>query len=106
MFLRNPYSFRILLFIKRPYVSLCSNMLTLERIFEHMRQNLKKHAHFKISCQDEVFRRLFFFFFSSQDEISSRQKRVNSKRHFTIDRDDLVPGRVSSREEISDVNIL
>ena len=33
-------------------------------------------------------------FFSSQDEISSRQKRVNSKRHFTIDRDDFIPGLV------------
>ena len=34
----------------------------------------KKHAHFKISSQDEVFTRLFFyfyFFFSSRDEISS-----------------------------------
>ena len=34
---------------------------------------------------------------SSRDEISSREKGVNSKRHFTIDRDDLIPGRVSSR---------
>ena len=30
---------------------------------------------------------------SSRDEISSRQKRVNCKRHFTIDRDDFIPGR-------------
>ena len=52
---------------------------------------IKKHAHFKISCRDEVFTRLFFCF-SSRDEISSRQKRVNSKRHFTIDRDDFMPG--------------
>ena len=29
---------------------------------------------------------------SSWDKISSRQKRVNSKKHFTIDRDDFVPG--------------
>ena len=43
---------------------------------------------------------------SSRDEISSRQKRVNSKRHFTIDRDDFVSGRVSSRDEISRVNTL
>ena len=43
---------------------------------------------------------------SSRDEISSRQKRVNSKRHFTIDRDDFVQGRVSSRDEISSVNTL
>ena len=56
-----------------------------------MRQKLKKHAHFKISSLDEVFTRLFFFF-SSGDEISSRQKRVNSKSHFTIDRDDFIRG--------------
>ena len=66
---------------------------------------LKKHAHFKISSQDEVFTRLFLIF-SSRDEISSRQKRVNSKRHFTIDRDDFIPGPVSSQDEISRVNTL
>ena len=63
----------------------------------------------------QVFTRLSFFFssrdeiypcLSSQDEISSRQKRVNSKIHFTIDRDDFIPGRVSSRDEISRVNTL
>ena len=43
---------------------------------------------------------------SSRDEISSRQKRVNSKRHFTIDRDHIVPGRVLSRDEILRVNTL
>ena len=41
---------------------------------------------------------------SSRDEISFRHKRVNSKRHFTIDRDDFIPGPVSSRYEISRVN--
>ena len=40
------------------------------------------------------------------DEISSRQKRVNSKRHFTTDRNDFIPGRVSSPDEISRVNTL
>ena len=45
-----------------------------------------------------------FFKSSSRDEISSRQKRVNSKRHFTIDRDDFIPGIVSSLDEISRVN--
>ena len=60
-----------------------------------------------MSSRDEVFTRLFFLFFipggifipailtgmsSSQDEVSSLQKRVNSKRHFTIDGDDFVPG--------------
>ena len=43
---------------------------------------------------------------SSRDETSSRQKRVNSKRHFTIDRNNFVPGRVSSPDEISCVNTL
>ena len=86
-------------------LSLCSNMLNLENILEYIHQKLKKHAHFKVSSQDEVFTRLFFFF-SSWDEISSRQKRVNSKRHFTIDRDDFIPGRVSSWDEISGVNTL
>ena len=43
---------------------------------------------------------------SSRDQISSRQKRVNSKRHFTIDRDDFIPGWVSTRDEISRVNTL
>ena len=42
----------------------------------------------------------------SWDEISSRQKRVNSKRHFTIDRNDFILGRVSSWDEISRVNTL
>ena len=40
---------------------------------------------------------------SSQDEISSRQKRVNSKRYFNIDRKDFIAGRVSSWDEISRV---
>ena len=48
----------------------------------------------------------FYLCLSSQDEISSRQKRVNSKRHFTIDRDDFIPGRISSPDEISRVNTL
>ena len=43
---------------------------------------------------------------SQRDEISSRQKRVNSKRHYTIDRDDFTPGRVSSRDEILLANTL
>ena len=35
-------------------------MLTLENIFEHIREKCKKDTHFK---WDEVFTRLFFFFF-------------------------------------------
>ena len=47
-----------------------------------------------------------FFFYSSRDESSSRQKRVNSKRHLNVDRDDFIPGRVSSGDEISRVNTI
>ena len=43
---------------------------------------------------------------SSRDDISSRQERVNSKRHFTIDWDDFISRRVSSWDEISRVNTL
>ena len=97
-------------------LSLCSNTLTLESIFEYIRQKLIKNMlilkfHPGMKCLH-----VFFSFFhpgmkfhpclSSRDEISSRQKRVNSKRHFTIDRDDFIPGRVSSRDEISRANTL
>ena len=41
-----------------------------------------------------------------RDEISSLQERVNSKRHFTIDRDDFIPERFSFLDEISRVNTL
>ena len=51
-------------------LSLCSNRLTLESIFEYIRQKLIKNSHFKISSRDEVLARLFFFF-SSRDEILS-----------------------------------
>ena len=71
-------------------LSLCSNTLTLESIFEYIGQKFKKHTHFKISSRDDAF----FFFFSSGDEISSRQKRINSKRAFTCNRDE-----ISSRDE-------
>ena len=83
---------------------LCLNRLTLKSIFEFITKiKEKRHGHFKISSWDEVFTRLFFFLprwnfipvfligmSSSWDEILSRQKRVNSKRHFTIDRDDFM----------------
>ena len=75
-------------------------MLTLESIFEYIRQKLIKNMlilkfHPGMKCLH-----VFFSFFhpgmkfhpclSSRDEISSRQKRVNSKRHFTIDRDHFI----------------
>ena len=57
----------------------------------------------------KCFHIVFSFFhpcLSSQNEISSRQKCVNSKRHFIIDSNDFIPGRVSSQDEISCVNTL
>ena len=63
----------------------------------HMSKILKL-AHFKISSLDEVFTRPFFFS-SSGDEICLcffDSDEFISARHFTIDRDDFIPGRVSS----------
>ena len=79
-------------------LSLCSNALTLESIFVHIRQKLKKNIlilkfHPGMKCLHALFY-FIFIFFSSWGEISSQQKRVNSRRHFTIDRDDFIPGRV------------
>ena len=85
--------------IKRPYVSLYSHFHYAQNInfgsmFEYIRQKLKrKYAHLIISSRDEVFTRPFSFF-SSRDEISSWKKRVNSKRHFTIQ-----TGMISSRDK-------
>ena len=97
-------------------LSLYSNTLTLESIFKYIRQKLIKNMlilkfHPGMKCLH-----VFFSFFhpgmkfhpclSSRDEISSRQERVNSKRHFTIDRDVFILGRVSSRDKISRINTL
>ena len=98
----HPFSFRTSLFILGLMFHYIHNFIS--------KIKKKKHAHFKISSRDEVFRLLFFIpiflteMSSSWNEISSRQERVNSKRHFTMDRDDFVPGRVSFRDEISRVN--
>ena len=94
--------------------------VTLESIIEYIRQKLIKNMRILKFHQGmkslHVFFFFFFFFFhpgmkshpslSSEDQISSRQKRVKSKRHFTIDRDNFIPGRLSSRNEISSVNTL
>ena len=97
-------------------LSLCSNMLNLENILEYIRQKLKKHAHLKFHPGMKCLQVFFSFFhprmkfhpcLSSRDEISSRQKRANSKRHFTIDRDDFILGwnftckHPRNRDEIS-----
>ena len=96
-------------------LSLSSNMLTLEDIFEFLSQKLKKTTwSFQNFIRDEVFKRLFFLFFipgwifiivyltgmnSSRGKISSHdgvKKHGNSNRHFTIDRGDFVQERFSS----------
>ena len=97
-------------------LSFCSNTLTLESIFEYIRQKLIKNMLILKFRPGMKCLHVFFSFFhpgmkshpclSSRDEISSRQKRVNSKRYFTIDRDNFISGRVSSRDETSRVNTL
>ena len=99
-------------------VSLYSNMWNLESIFEYKRQKLKKeHAHFKILSRGEVFTLLFFFYFFhpgmklhpclfDRNEFIPGWNFISTKtckRHFSIDRDDFIPGRVSSQNEFSRV---
>ena len=100
----HPFSFRASLFTKRPYVSLYSYFHYVQTCWI-WKTYLNTYA--KILKNMLIFkfhpRMKFHPCLSSQDEISSREKRVNSKRHFTIDRD-FIQGRVSSRDEISRVN--
>ena len=80
-----------------------------KHIWINMSKMRKDHTYCKLSSRDEVFTRLFVLLTgvsSSRDQILSRRKRVNSKRHFTIDRDDFIPGRVSSQDELSCINTL
>ena len=56
----HPFSFWTSLFIKKPYafmfiLSLCSNILTLESIFEYMRQNIKKTCSFQRKRAIRIF---------------------------------------------------
>ena len=46
---------------------------------QYISQKLKKHAHFKIPFQDEVFTGLFFFS-SSRDETSSTVEHASIQR--------------------------
>ena len=95
---------------------LCSNTLTLKSIFEYIRQKLIKNMRLLKFHPGMKCLHVFFSFFnpgmkchlclSSRDEVSSRQKRVNCKRRCTIGRNDFIPGRVSSWDEISRVNTL
>ena len=96
-------------------LSLCSNMLNWKTTWIH-RSKIKKNILILRFYRGMKCLHVFFSFFypgmkfhsclSFRDETSSRQKRVNSKRHFTIDRKDFIPWRVSSRDEISRVNTL
>ena len=94
-------------FIKRPYVWFIHTLIMFKHVNlgKHIwiqRQKLTKNMlvlkfHPGMNCLH-----VFFSFFhsgmkshpclSSWDKISSRQKRVSSKIHFTIDRDDFIPG--------------
>ena len=70
-----------------------SKHVKAEKHFEYMREKLSKSIlivkfYFRMNCLH-----IFFSFFFYQDEISSRQKSVNSDRHFTIDRVDFISGR-------------
>ena len=121
----HPLSFRASSFTKRPYVSLYYIIVYIHYVqtcwiwktyLNTYVKNWKKNEHILKFHPGMKCLHVFFYFFhpgmkfhlclSSWDEISSRQKRVNSKKHFTIDRDDFIAGRVSSRNEISRVNTL
>ena len=117
----HPFSFRASLFTKRPYVSLYSYFhyvqtcwiwkTYLNTFVKNSKNMLILKFHPGMKCLH-----VFFSFFhpgmkfhpclSSRDEILSRQKLVNSKKHFTIGRDNFILGRVSSRDEISRGNTL
>ena len=103
----HPLSFRVSLFTKRPYVSLYSYFHSVQtcwiwKIYLNTSVKNKKNMlilkfHPGMKCLHVFFPFLhigmkFHPCLSSRDEISSRQKRLNSKRHFTIDRDDFIPG--------------
>ena len=94
--------FRASFFYKK---ALCSFVITFIIMFKYVKTG-KYNEHMRQKSRDEVSALLFFFIFSSWDKISSWQKRVNSKRDFTIDSDDLIAGRVSSLDEISRVYTL
>ena len=117
----HPFSFRASLFIRRHYLTLYSYFhyvqtywicKTYLNTYVNNRKNmliLKFRPRMK--CLHVCFsffhpRMKFYPCLWSQDEISSLEKHVNSKRHFTIDRDDFIPGRVLSQDENSRLNTL
>ena len=97
-------------FIKRSYNVFLLTFMMFKQVkvgkhIEYMHQKSSKNMfivkfHHGMKCLHT------FFFFSSRDEISSQQKRVNIKRHFTIDRDDFISGRVPFWDEILCANTI
>ena len=96
-------------FYKMPYTFLLTSIMLkhveVGKYIEYMRQKLRKnmltlkfhpgmkclHVFFSFFIPGWNFIPAFLGMSSSQDEISSRQKRVNSKRLFTIDIDEFRP---------------
>ena len=89
--------FQASFFIKRPnnVFLLPFKYVKVGKHIEYIHQKFLfiKNIYCKVLSRDEVFTRLFFFA-SSQDEISSGQKCVNSKRNFTT-------GMISSLNSLS-----
>ena len=90
----HPFSFRTSLFT-RPYVQ--TRSLQKAYLNNTSKMKKKKCLHIFFSSPDEISSLSVFLtgMISTQDEISSRQKRVNSKRHLPY------IGMISFRHEIS-----
>ena len=104
--------FRASLFIKRPYNIFLLTFIMFIHVkvgkhIEYMGQKISKNMLIAKFIPGWSACTSFFPFFipgwnfvtvfwtgmsSSRDEVSSREKRVNSKRHFIIDRDDFIQG--------------
>ena len=115
------FAFGTSLFIKRPTFHYILTLITFKHInfgkhiWIHTSKLIKNMLILKFHPRMRCLHVFFSFFhpgmkshpcLSSQDEIWSRLKCVNSKIHLTIDRDDFILGRVSSQDEISRVNTL
>ena len=117
----HPFSFRASFFIKRPYMF--HNIHTFI-MFKHVEFGKHTWIHTYVKNLKKTYLKflpgmkcshVFFFIFSSRDEISSLSlipgwnfilAKTWKQRHFTINRDDFIRGRVLSLDEISRVNTL
>ena len=116
---------RASLFIKRLYNIFLLTFIMFKhfkvgKYLEHMRQKLSKNLPIfnfftRMNCFPSFFLRFFILgshfipvfltgISSSGDKISSKKKRVNNKRQFTLENDDFIPEPVSSRDQISCLN--